>query len=536
MKKISIFIIIGIFLILSLPNIYNPGISIDEADEAIACDFMFKNDSIIRHSVSAGYYIALFNKIIPIMHGPYTGRIHVYLMYIFSRLFGVNVFSLRLTSIIVSAITVCFIYLLCRMWFGCRVAIVTALLTATNLYFVQYARVGHYREAVFVICFFWAGFFLLAKYLQERKFPFLYLGLFLFGVGLSTKITMVFYLVGLGITLVILRKGFRPFFGMTLNRLGLGLTCFFLGSFNIILFNILYGGKSFEFLLKSLRYSAPSGYNNLAYLNNLRQRVQHLIVLLNSNLAEKIDWGVTQNCFIEHIAPMLVIFFFTTLIFVFLRTFFSKNILIKYRILFFFVLYTIVFLFTPFTTLGSHPGHLLVFLPFPQIVMALFLDCIWMKLKNKKIAFGMLSLFLLPILVFHIWMNIHFHKEMIRNGGYRRWSATIYELSNYLKEEKIHSPVTFGWGLGHNIIFLSKYSVIPNQLDENYSLEYVNEEYHRLSSARESIFFLTKNSKDYMPNLNLFMSLAKRDGMNKKLYKVFYNRAGEPVYWLYKIY
>jgi hypothetical protein len=538
MKKLSLFIIIIIFLILSLPDIYNPGISIDEADEAIACDFIFRNNSKLAQEVLSGYYIALFNKILPIMHGPYTGRIHAYLMFIFSRLFGVNVFSLRFSSIIISAITILFIYLLCKLWFGNLVAVITGLLTATNLFFVQYSRVGHYREVVFVICFFWAGFFLLCKYLQERKLYLLCLSFFLFGLGISTKITMLFYLIGLGITFILLKKRFSILPGMTIKQIGLALISFFLGSFNIILFNILYNGETIKFLRNSLIYPAPlSGYINLAYFSNLYERTHHFIDLLRSDLNEKIAWGVIESCSIEHIAFIFVALFFISFIFVSLYAFFSKHkLIIKYRIIFLFIFYTIVFLLTPFVCKGAHPGHLLVLIPFPQIVMALFFNYIWLKLKSKKIAICILSVFLIPFLVFNIWMNLFFHKQMKSNGGSGRWSTAIYQLSTYLKNEKIYSPVTFDCGLRENIIFLTKYRVIPNQIYKNYSLEYVQREYQRLSFKKEPIFFLTKNSEDWIPNLNLFMELAKKDGRNKEIYKVFYNRAGESVYWLYKIY
>ena len=293
-KKIALLIIILLFFILCLPNIYNPGINLDEGEAAITCDHMFKDVSMLIHQglllsesdvllphegVLPGYYITLFNRIFPIMHGPYTGRIQVYLMFIISRIFGVNVFSLRLTPIVISAITIIFIYLLCKLWFGYRVAVITALLTATNLYFVQYARVGYYREEVFVMCFFWAGFFLIGKYLQERKFPFLYLSLFLLGLGLSVKLTMVFYLVALSAVFILLNNEFHVLSGINIKRACLALFSFFLGSFYLILFNLLEAGRSFKFLFNSLTQVSYSKYDNLAYPHNLWQRANHLIKL-----------------------------------------------------------------------------------------------------------------------------------------------------------------------------------------------------------------------------------------------------------------
>ncbi|MBL7131193.1 MAG: glycosyltransferase family 39 protein, partial [Candidatus Omnitrophica bacterium] len=534
-KKAGIFIIIAIFLTLSLPYIYNPGLNIDEADKAITCDIMFKNTLTVPQDVLAGYHITLFNRFVPTMASPYSGRIHVYLMYIFSRLFGVNVFSLRLSSIVVSAFTLYFIYLLCKMWFGYRVAAITVLLTATNLFFVQYARLGYYREVVFILFFFWAGFFLISKYLRERKLYLLCLSFFLFGLGLTTKITMLFYLASLAISFMLLNRKFKLLLGVNIKHASLALLSFCAGSFYLILFNIREGWMTVKLLLNALMRPSP-GYNNLAYLYNLRERIKHLMELLGGNISERFEWGVTEGHFMESIAPVLVALFFISFIFVFLYMFFLKGKIEKHKIMFFFIFYITVFFLTPFTIGGSNPGHLLLLLPFPQLVVALSIDYIWMKSKDERMAFGVASLLLAPFLVFHVATNIHFHKEMKRNGGYRRCSTAIYGLTDYLIEKGIYSPVTFGWGLHHNIAFLSKYKVVPNQLDENYSLEYIEREYRRLSLKNEPIFFLTKGSEDCMPNLNLFMRLAEKDGRNKEPHKVFYNHAGEPVYWLYKIY
>lgn len=536
-KKAAIFIVIVIFLALSLPYIHNPGLNIDEADKAITCDMMFKNTSTVPRDVLAGHHITLFNRFVPTMASPYSGRIHVYIMYIFSRLFGVNVFSLRFSSIAVSAFTLYFIYLLCRMWFGYRVAVITALLTATSLFFVQYARVGHYREVVFVMFFFWAGFFLIGRYLRERKFYLLCLGFFLFGLGLTTKITMLFYLAGLSISFILLNRKFNLLSGINIKYAFLALISFCVGSFYLILYNVLSGWGTFKLLSDSLM-NTSSRYNNLSYIANLQERIGHLMELLRGHLSDgdRADWGVTEWHFAESAAPVLVALFFVSFIFVFLYMFFLKGKIEKHKIIFFLIFYGAVFFLTPFTISGSNPGHLLLLFPFPQLIMALFIDYIWTKSRDKRVTFGLFSFFLMPFLTFHIAENIRFHKEMERNGGCRRWSSAIYELSDYLREKEISSPVTFGFGLCHNIAFLSKYKAIPNQLDENYSLEDIEKEYRRQSLKNEPIFFLTKGSEDCMPNLNLFIKLAEKDGKNKKLYKIFYNRAGEPVYWLYKIY
>lgn len=537
MNKTTPFILIIIFLLLSIPNIYYPGISIDEAEDGILCGYILKNKPDGFQSL-LGDYVVLFNKIIPIINGPYTGAVPAYLMFIFSRLFGIGVLSLRLTPIFTSAISLLFIFYFCKMWFGHPVAFVATLLTATNLFFVQYSRVGFYREEIFVMSFFWAGLFFFVKYSEKQRVSLLYLGFFLFGLGLSSKITFLWYILGMGAAYVLLRKRLHLLVGLNKERSLAALLSFCLGAFYLILFNLKRGGATVKRLVDSLMYSTPAKVNNLAYLTNLQGRIKDLTMLLRGCIYERVDWGVAKMSFIEQISPIFVGLALVSFVSVLLFTVFSRNSpkLLRYRVLFFYALYITVFLCTPFTVGNFHPGHLLVLLPFPFILLALFLDYVWRWTKQKRIVLNILySVFLVPILVFNVWMNVHFNIEMKENGGYRRWSTAVYELASYLQDKRIYTPVTFGFGLKHNIAFLSNCDIIPIQLDENCSLEYVKEEYRRLSLRKEPIFFLTKNSEDYMPNLNLFMRLVVRDGKKKTLDKVFLNRAGKSVYWLYKI-
>lgn len=532
-KKISLPIVLVIFFILSIPDIDNPGLNIDEADDAVACDSIVKANPVFTKELSASYFITLFNKSVPIMHGPYTGRIHAYIMFLLSRVFGLNIFSIRFTPVLMSAVTLIFIYLFCKMWFSYVTAIVTTMLTATNILFIQYSRVGNYREEIFIISFFWMGLYFLFRFLKEWKSLFLFISFLLFGLGLCTKVNMLFYLAGLGAGLIILNREFNFFRKTGIKHIALILAGVSLGSFNLILFNILYKGKSFRFLLNSLRQPAFYGYNNLDYSKNLYMRAHDLLALLKGSIYEMTDWGVAGRYLMEGLAPLLAALVIISFVFSCVICPRDKN--FKYRLLFFIILYSTVFLLTPFTPVGAHPAHLLLLLPFPQVTIALSMDYIWARLRNKKIALGTIFTLLLPFLVFNISKNMHFYKEMKKNGGYGRWSTAIYELSFYLEKEKIFSPVTFGFGLKENIAFLTGYGVKPVQLEENRSVDEVKEAYSRLSSGGAPVFFLTKNTEDYKPNLDFFMGLAARGGKDKEIYKIFYNRAGAPVYWLYRI-
>ncbi len=543
-ERLILYLIALLFLILALPNLNYPGLSIDEAGDGIVSGYIFKNlpaESKNLSSIIGADRVVLFNKLIPIMTGEYHASVNSYIILPFLRFFGFNVFALRLASLLIALFSVFLIYFVCKIWFSRRIAWVVSLLSASNLGFVQYSRVGLFREEIFIIFFFWITIFLFLKYFEQKKLGFVYAGFYCLGLGVSNKVTFLWYAAGLLLAYFSLRRKLGLSLLLSLKQKLICLTGFCLGSVFLIIYNVRQPGISFRILLQSLFFYPVIKNNtqisNLHYWENLKIRISHLIMFLKENITERCDWGVQQAGWLEHWSFMImllsVITFSGTLICVLL----SKNHQQKYRILFFYVVFITVFALTPFTVSGFDPGHLLVLFPFTQIVLALFLDYIWQSAgQHKKFIAAVYPVFLIPVLTFHILMNIHFHQAMRENGGYRRWSTAIYELADYLDKNKIQ-PVTFGWGLKENLAFLTDQRVVPIQFDEfNFSQAALIKEYDRLAVKKEPFFYLTMMAEENTSFLELFMNLAAEDGKNKVLEKIFFNQAGDQVYWLYKIY
>lgn len=542
-EKIVLIFLIAMFLVLAMPNLYFPGLSIDEAADGLVSSFIFKNlPKGLKVSVEPSVYsTAIFNRIFPIMTGEYHGSVNSYIIFPFLRLFGFNVFSLRFASIFISVASIFLIYYLCKMWFNRRTAFIAAILIVTNLLFVQYSRLALYREEIFIIFFFWATLFFLAKYFEQKTMAFLYIGCYLFGLGISNKVTFLWYVCGMFMAYVILKRKLGLSIFLNIKQKIIAFSSFCLGLLFIILYNISVPGVSIRILVQSL-FLYPvvkknTAINNLDYLVNFKIRISHLIMFLREDIAERFDWGIVRASHIEHLSSIIMILTLISFVFVLIFTLFSRNSPRKYRVLFFYIVYiTIVFL-TPFTVSGFDPGHLMVLFPFPQIVMALFLDYTWQWARYPKIfLITIYSVFLIPVFLFNIWMNIHFRDEMKRNGGYKRWSTAVYGLAAYLDNKNIR-PVTFGWGLKENIAFLTDKRVVPIQYDgSDISREELIRQYQQLSLKKEPIFYLTMMSEENAAYLNLFLNLAMEDNRKKVLEKVFFNQAGDQVYRLYRIY
>jgi len=542
-KRLPYFLIL-VFIMLAVYNLFYPGISIDEATDGIVAKNIFRNPPSYFSKdffFPAILFLTFSNKIFPIMQDTYLGAVVSYLILPFSLIFGWNVFSLRLTSICISALSILLIYFFCKLWFGRNAALLTTLLISINLLFVQYSRVGLYREEIFIIFFFWAGLLFLAKYSQMKKNIFLYLSFYFWGVGFSTKITFLWYAIGIILAFTFLGRKINLLASLNIKKSVIALFSFCLGALFIIIYNIKHPWGTVKLLLHSLLY-APAGkkdamINNLAYLTNLKIRISDLILFLNETIPERVDWGIAEVSSVEFIASLICILTIISITLVLIMVLSSHNLqeIIRYRMLFLYAIYLTVFFLSPFTVSGFSPGHLMVLFPFPQIILAFLLNCIWQRIRqNRLIAIAICSSFLIPYLLFNVWMNIYFNSEMEKSGGSKRWSTSIYELADYLQKNKITSPIMFGWGLRENLFFLTDGKVMPVIYDENFQGS-ISEKYDCLLTKEKTYFYLTMNSEENLAYRNKFMLLARERGKEKILEKVFYNQQGKPVYWLFKI-
>ncbi len=577
--KGAIFLIILLYLSLAMFNINYPGLNTDEAFHGVASNNILKNSSDINKGklTFLGCYIILFGKIFPIMPSDYYGAVIAYLFYPFIHIFGSNAIALRLGCIFIFAIFLLFVYQLCKIWFGTRVGLLAALLTATNLAFVQYSRVGLFRCELIVMFFFWAGLFSLIKYSEKKKYSFLCLSFFFFGLGLSTKINFLYYIVALTLAYLTMGKRSNLLGPLNIKKVAVMLLSFCLGAFFIIVYNIKKPWVTIKQLLSVLmdphgteRYTAGMAVNNWNYPDNLGMRLRDLLTLLKGDISSRFDWGVNKTCIIETISPLITSLTIISLVLVLFLALFSSSLpkITRYRILFLYIIYLVVFFLSPFTLSGFNQGHLLILLPFPQVAIALFLSYIWRRAEQRKIILvRIIGWFLIiSILLFNIWMNIYFNVQMKKDGGYGHWSTAIYELVDYLQENNITAPVMFGYGLHSNLMFLTGNKVMPVIYDKFFPQPIIPA-YKQLFSDNEQIFYLTltpdeEELEDFFANENmsgkdkstlekffkqlsgdqskfhrdLFMKCIQESGRKKGLEKIFTNNVGLPVYWLYRIY
>lgn len=279
-----------VFLAIALYQLTLPGLYADEAFDVIPA-----MQIVLGHSVELQRNVGLhlFGMSLPLMSSSdYQGVTSTYLVLPFFALFGINVVSLRLMTVSVGVLGIILTFFLARRWFGSNVARLSVLMLATSPAWVFWSRMGVYVVSQVMPI---AAGSLIAFTAWVRRRPFatrngpLYLGMFLLGLGLTTKILFIWFIAAMPLLALILfgrslwesrsdwlrerRRRLRVAFMSALS--------FCAGASPFILYNILSGG-TFDLIRSTL--SAPgtsNGIDNSALLRNLWTRVDNFRELLD---------------------------------------------------------------------------------------------------------------------------------------------------------------------------------------------------------------------------------------------------------------
>ena len=275
-----------VFLILALADLLLPGMHNDEGLHGLAAGYVLAPESAAGSRIVINQFLSFFGRLFPVMLESYDGAVLPYFLAPFLGLFGHSLFALRLAMVLLSAGTLVCIYESVRSWFGRPTAGVAVLLIATNLFFVDYSRISLHRNEVAALFFLWAGLWALTRYGAAPRTRTLVLAAFPLGLGLSMKITFLWYLTALGGAGFLLRRRL----GMKLARgrdLAWAAAAFSAGLLPLIVYNIDRGGWTLRLLWDSLlspTRADKGGVDNARYWANLWTRCGQLGEILAGKL------------------------------------------------------------------------------------------------------------------------------------------------------------------------------------------------------------------------------------------------------------
>ena len=304
---------------------------------------------------------------------PYLGAVELYLEYPFLRWMGLNAFALRIVPVAAGLAVVLASHALIRRYFGRTAALLASALLATHGVWVHLVRQGHRFDEAFTAFFFVSSAFLASRYASapKRRLGSLMAAALLFGLGLSHKITFLWYLVACVVTSLV----FRPRFPKLPSRHGtFALAALGVGSLPVFVNLLVTRWQALRMMAVSvIRPTPKDGVDNLDYAANLGTRVWQLVYLTAKGQIWDPSWfSVCEGRVFSYNYLFMVLFVAACIVLpvVSLR---DRSAAWSLPLRVGFCFYGVVLLCSPFTVSVLRPSHLLVFFPFPPFAVAALL-------------------------------------------------------------------------------------------------------------------------------------------------------------------
>lgn len=177
-----------LFILIAIPWIGKPGIQTDEALFAAG----------IYPPFSEQFAIRVFERDYPLMVMSYVGALKSYIWSLIFKVWPPSPASVRIPSVLLSALSVWWLYRLLLRALGTRAALAGAALLATDPLYLLYSRYDHGPVVLQHLCLIGA-MLALVRFYQERRIIWLAGGFFMLGVGLWDKAVFIWLFSGLAV-------------------------------------------------------------------------------------------------------------------------------------------------------------------------------------------------------------------------------------------------------------------------------------------------------------------------------------------------
>ena len=535
-----------VFFYISVTNINLPGLYYDEAMDVVPT-----MQIVLGQPVEAwtGVSISLGGRIFPVMIMSYLGTVCTYLMLPFFYFLGVSVFSLRLMTIVFGGFTLILYYLFAKDFLNRRAAAISVLLLAVHPSFVFWSRQGIYVTSVMtfmaagsLFCF-WRWYRGNVDLRFEIRNWYLYAGAFLLGLGLSAKFLFIWFIIALAASYYILQFSSLPLrsswpdrrtilktlaFNMNAKQLVLSLLFFCVGAGGLLWYNLKTGG-TLKILGGNL-ITTDQGVNNLDFLSNLLAEIKAFLVLIKGSW-----FGFYGGSFDNSFYP--VVFCVSVVGLACLLFFNDKAKTYKAKAVFLLSMFALILFQSCFTVSGLGATHLLIMLPLPQLIIALFMETLYQVTTSKMLPSVLMAVVVVALITQDLTVDFRYHQALQRSGGLGRFSDAIYELAEYLEDNHITSPVAVDWGFKNNIQILTKGTVNPVEIfqyNQNPDEEFSREVSKRLGNPNNLYLFHAEEFTSFK-RYGSFEKVVREADQVIRLEKTFYQRDGTPVYYLYRV-
>ncbi len=517
----------GIYIFLSCYNLRVPGANYDEMlYQAPAVTFLADTVRTEPMQINPSV-ISVLGRPLPLMLMTYIGSIKVLWHILIFFLFGISVETARIGSILLGVPVLIFTYLFVLRIFSQKIAFLAVLLMATSAEFVFYT--SRDMTIVFMLLAKMSALFLYIKYLDTSRALYLVSGSFALGLGLYDKASFLWFIFTLLIYVILFHR--KRIFLIPFRHSFAGFAGFLSGGIIFFIFNIVRLGETFVPMLLDF-HKTSGGVDNTNFLGNLATRIQQWHSLLNGEGLSELFTQTRMDS--EYLVPLpwlytaaLIIITTMMLLPSFLR--FKRKF---FFLLFFFALTMTQTAFTP-SSLSLH--HVAIVWPFHVIMFAAATVLVARTIKS---VFFRTSWLLIPSLA--IFLNLAsvfaLYRHIENHGSAGNWSETIYELNDYLTENK-KPVVLMTWGFTNNLIVTSRGYLTMVRVYSDVMKSGTDQSAEIISrSILPGYYYLfSVNQPQYNRLESLFLNLCDTKGVIVKCEKIFFQKNGEMIYKLYII-
>ncbi|MFC2049004.1 ArnT family glycosyltransferase [Elusimicrobiota bacterium] len=534
-KKDLILLIIlsSLFFTLSMVNLKNAGSNSDETMNVLWGPVILRN---LQMGDQSHVHIRIFGLSIPTdVHRPYMFSLPNYMAVPFYMVFGISLFSFKFMGIFVIWGSIIFFYLTFKAAFNRFVAFMTLLFLTTSPLFLHYAKIPFNVYEPFINFFYIGGVYFFIRFMHKKKNKYLFLVAFLFGCGLSIKLSAAARIAGILLaSICVYRKSILNVLNKITKIQLAGLILFFsAGSFPFLYYNAASGGKTFK-LMSFIGKTTEEGTDNSNIVGNLIIRAEHIAQIIREHINAAAYTNLINGSRTVFPRGLLLILFICSFILLILLVVRKRK--DRRKITFIYIVFTIMFICSIFSPSSLSVDHMSLIYPFPQFIFAYLIYRLY-----KSWGKYWLALIMLPLAI-NLNVLYFYHKTLHETGGNGYWSRYIPVLTEYVKTSDI-SPL-FGMcnGLQGTIpivtageMYIDDFLYGPSTF---HPIEYFEETVHDLMIKHEKYYVLgmpMESEIDHEKKMEIVRKQAALFKREVRVEKIIYNRIDDPVYAIYRI-
>lgn len=528
-----------VFFVLCWHQITLPGLHPDEAQEVVPLVQIARGvpfETLREHGVWLG------GQRFPVMIQDYIGTVNTYLYAPFAALFGINVESLRLMSVLTSMVTLLLVQQLGRVWGGRWVGVGAMLLLAMQPSFIFWSRQGVYVTFITVpltlgamLCgwHWWRG--------RGARPVLLYAGTFLLGLGLSAKLLVVWVVFGVGGAFALLyglprlREVARA---RSLVPLGIVFTwrtlitagaCFAAGLAMLIIYNLQVGGTLA--ILRDFGGTSYYGVDNRSIWQNFLGRVDNLRVTLTGEQFWYLTGGALHhNALWWSMLPVLAGVAGVATVWR------ARE---QWRVFAFPIVAVVLMLaLSVFTVSALWATHMAIVMPFPALGVALWLGLIARAMVGKwAIARVGVVAFVGVLVAGDVAVTRDYHADLSKTGGFLGHSVAIYRLIEKVNNEPDTTLYALDWGIQNQVRFLSAGTRQPIDIAGTDFTPDAGFEGRVVASLdnKDALYLFHAEGDTVFQRREAFLDILVRNGYTPAEIEVIYDYSGRPVFEIVRI-